>query len=119
MNTTLLINYIELQSTDFNATKAFYEAAFGWRFTDWGPDYISFDNAGIDGGFALVDTPSPHGALVVLLTEDIDAAETAVTNAGGSIVARHEFPGGKRFEFNDPTGNRLAVWMKQAVTPPA
>ncbi len=36
------IDYIELPATDIPATKAFYAAAFGWTFTDYGPDYVAF-----------------------------------------------------------------------------
>ena len=36
------INYIEFPLEDVDATKAFYSKVFGWTFTDWGPDYISF-----------------------------------------------------------------------------
>jgi hypothetical protein len=30
---------------------SFYAAVFGWTFVDYGPDYVSFQGAGIDGGF--------------------------------------------------------------------
>jgi hypothetical protein len=33
------IDYIELPGTQLAATKAFYEATFGWSFTDFGPEY--------------------------------------------------------------------------------
>ena len=35
------INYVELPGGDLVATKTFYEAAFGWSFTDFGPDYTA------------------------------------------------------------------------------
>jgi uncharacterized protein len=28
------------------ATKTFYASAFGWGFTDYGPTYAGFENAG-------------------------------------------------------------------------
>ena len=37
---------------DVAATKQFYGSLFGWTFQDWGPDYASFADAGIDGGFS-------------------------------------------------------------------
>jgi predicted enzyme related to lactoylglutathione lyase len=46
------VDYIELSATDIPATKAFYSAAFGWKFTDYGPDYVAFENSGTSGGFA-------------------------------------------------------------------
>ena len=52
------------------------------------------------------------GALAVLFADDLEAAEKAVTDAGCEIIDRHEFPGGRRFHFADPSGNELAVWTK-------
>jgi predicted enzyme related to lactoylglutathione lyase len=109
------INYIELPMTDAGATKAFYGDLFGWTFTDWGPDYISFAGAGIDGGFRLdAALPvSPPGVLVVLYATDLEATMAAIEAAGGRVSAGIvEFPGGRRFQFRDPNGNELAVWSE-------
>ena len=74
---------------------------------------MAFSESGLEGGFRKADVPSPRGgALVILYSDDLDAAETAVQAAGGTIVERHEFPGGRRFHFTDPSGNELAVWTK-------
>ncbi|WP_339507108.1 VOC family protein, partial [Pseudomonas sp. EA_15y_Pfl1_P102] len=35
------LNYLELPVGDLAAAKAFYAAAFGWDFTDFGPSYAS------------------------------------------------------------------------------
>ncbi len=45
------INYVELPATNLEATKAFFEAVFGWSFVDYGPDYTAFSGQGLDGGF--------------------------------------------------------------------
>ena len=45
------IDYIEFAATDIPATKAFYSAVFGWTFTDHGPDYTSFEDGQMGGGF--------------------------------------------------------------------
>ncbi|MCA8941472.1 MAG: VOC family protein [Planctomycetes bacterium] len=112
--TALRIDYVELPATDLAAMQSFYGAAFGWTFQSWGEDYASFSNAGLEGGFRRVDAPPPRGGvLVILFADDLDAAERAVEAAGGEIVERHEFPGGRRFQFVDPSGNELAVWTKQ------
>lgn len=66
-------------------TKAFYADVFGWSFTDWGPDYISFDGAGIDGGFngtGDVAAAAP-GVLIVLYAEKLQDMLHAVEAAGG------------------------------------
>ena len=38
------IDYVELPATDIQATAKFYGEAFGWKFTDYGPDYTSFED---------------------------------------------------------------------------
>ena len=107
------IDYVELPATDFAAMEAFYGAAFGWTFEHWGEDYVAFSNAGLEGGFRKAETPPPRGgALIILYAEELEAAEAAVTGAGGAILERHDFPGGRRFHFADPSGNELAVWTK-------
>jgi uncharacterized protein len=108
------INYVEFVSTDIAKSKQFYSAAFGWSFADYGPDYIAFQSAdaGIDGGFRKgeAQTSSP---LVVLYASDLAATEEAIVAAGGSItVPTFDFPGGRRFHFNDGAGNELAVWSE-------
>ena len=40
------IDYIEFQATDLAATRTFFEQLFGWKFTDYGPDYTSFEDGG-------------------------------------------------------------------------
>ena len=112
------INYIEFSATDVARAKDFYSTAFGWRFQEWGAEYISFDkeSAGIDGGFRLresAEEPSGCGPLIVLYSNDLKATEAAIESAGGSIVVpAFEFPGGRRFHFADPVGNVLAVWSE-------
>ena len=108
------ISYIELGVTDLAATRAFYESAFGWKFNDYGPTYSgvqSPDGAGEIGGLNTASDPSSQGPLVLLFSENLDATVDAVRGAGGTIaVPPYEFPGGRRFEFTDPSGNRLGVF---------
>jgi len=108
------INYIEFVSTDIARSKQFYSTVFEWSFVDYGPDYAAFfaAAAGIDGGFRKgeAQTGSP---LVVLYASDLAATEAAIVAAGGIItVPTFEFPGGRRFHFNDGAGNELAVWSE-------
>lgn len=110
MRKTGCIDYVELPGRNMEATKHFYRAAFGWEFQSYGPDYVAFENAGLDGGFQS-DAGEAHAhPLVILYAEDLDAMAKQVEAAGGRITKRHEFPGGRRFHFRDPAGNILAVW---------
>ncbi|RZO46323.1 MAG: VOC family protein [Sandaracinaceae bacterium] len=109
------IDYIEIPVLDMEAAKAFYGAAFGWRFNAYGPDYTGIvDGARGEreaGGLRRVDEVVTGGPLVILYSDDLEASEAAVREAGGEIVAPiFAFPGGRRFELLDPSGHRLGVW---------
>ena len=115
------IDYVELPGGDLAATKAFYSSAFGWGFTDYGPSYAGFVDAGLDGGLTgpAAETEAGDGApsttqpLVILRADDIEDALARVTAAGGTITAPiFDFPGGRRFHFQDPAGNELGVWAE-------
>lgn len=114
MSTHHHFNYIELPALDIPAMKAFYTAAFGWSYVDYGPNYAAIKGAGVDGGFdgdADVRRPSNQGALVILHSDDLEASQQSVLKAAGKIsVPMFSFPGGRRFHFIDPSGNELAVW---------
>jgi uncharacterized protein len=105
------IDYIEMPATSIAATKKFYTDAFGWTFTDYGPDYTSFADGRLSGGFAKAGTVVRGGALIVIFADDLADAEQRVRAAGGTITKPvFSFPGGRRFHFTDPSGNELAVW---------
>jgi predicted enzyme related to lactoylglutathione lyase len=108
------IDYIELPAGNFDAVQSFFEKAFDWSFTDYGPDYRAFTDGKIDGGFyksGLHSATENGAALVVLYAEDLEKTRETVMVAGGVIVKDiFSFPGGRRFHFADPNGNELAVW---------
>lgn len=104
------VQYLEFLSNDINRAKNFYTASFGWKFTDYGPDYTAFEGDYVDGGFTT-GKPVPGSVLVILYSDDIESTEAKVRQAGGTIVKdTFDFPGGKRFHFTDPDGYELAVW---------
>ncbi len=115
------LNYIEYPAKDLEATRRFFQAAFGWTFVDYGPDYIAFDNQGLDGGFfrsELSSSASKGAALAIFYSENLEATQVKVKNAGGNIVqAIFAFPGGRRFHFTEPSGNEFAVWSDAGLQP--
>ena len=109
--TDVRIDYLELPGANIPASKRFYSEVFGWKFTDYGPNYVAFEAQKVGGGFnAERKVAERSGPLVIFYSEDLSGMEAKVRSAGGKIVHRHEFPGGRRFHFLDPGGNELAVW---------
>jgi hypothetical protein len=106
------IDYVELPSaTAHELTRAFYSKAFGWTFTDFGPDYAAMTTGDVDVGLNGQPDDALAAPLPVVRVEDVDAAFEAVTKAGGVIAKPiFSFPGGRRFHFIDPSGSELAVW---------
>ncbi len=106
------IDYVEMPGGDLPGTKAFYTAAFGWSFVDYGPEYAAYDQ-GLDGGFQADGADAPTATLVILYAHDLEAMLARVEAAGGVVVKPiFDFPGGRRFHFRDPAGNELAVWSE-------
>lgn len=110
----LKISYVEFPARDLPATQIFYEKVFGWHFSVHSPEYCTFNDDMLDGGFYQSTEHSSiknGAALVVLYSNNIEAARNRVVDAGGSIIKEiYNFPRGRRFRFADPNGNELAVW---------
>lgn len=106
------IQYIEFLSRDLSRAKAFYAQAFDWKFTDYGPEYTAFEGSYVDGGFTT-GSPVDGSIRVILFSDDLEKTKEKVLRAGGIIVRDiFDFPGGRRFHFQDPDGYELAVWAR-------
>ena len=108
------LNYVEFPARDLAATRAFFIAAFGWEFEEFGPDYCAFAGQGLDGGFyrsELYSDTRNGSALLVFYSDDLETTQAGIEQAGGHIEKPiFEFPGGRRFHFSEPSGNEFAVW---------
>jgi predicted enzyme related to lactoylglutathione lyase len=104
------IQYIEFLSEDLERIRLFYEQCFSWQFTAYGPSYLGFESDYIDGGFTI-GKPVKGSVLVILYSQNLEVSLKKVMEAGGRIIQPiFAFPGGRRFHFEDPDGNELAVW---------
>ena len=102
-------NYLELTVTEVAAAKAFYEQAFGWSLTDYGPEYAGGDAGGSELGLRADTEAKPP--LPVIAVDDLEAALESITRLGAEIVVPiFAFPGGRRFHFRDPGGNEVACY---------
>ena len=112
-----VIDYVELAVDDLEQAKAFYAKALGWAFNDYGPDYAGIQDPGNPGhefGGLSPEAPSSRGegVLALVRTDNADVTLASVTAAGGRIrVEMHDYPGGRRFTFADPSGNILGVYQ--------
>jgi len=107
------INYIEFKAKDLTEIKTFYSTTFGWTFTDYGANYVAFSNSGLEGGFEKTEEEIVNGVLVVLFHHDLEFIKEKIIQSGGIITQDiFSFPGGQRFQFLDPSGNELAVWLE-------
>ena len=117
MDASNKIDYIEIQTKDLKASKAFFEKLFGWEFTDFGPEYSSFDDGRMRGGFypsKSVASAASGSTLVVFYTPTLEKLEKKVVELDGKIIKEiFFFPGGRRFHFTDPGGGEFAIWSDQ------
>jgi hypothetical protein len=104
------LNYVELPVSDASAARRFYEAAFGWSMTEFGPTYAATTSGDTDVGLQGDPGEATKAPLPVIEVEDLEQALAAVEAAGGKIIRPiFAFPGGRRFHFLDPDGNELAA----------
>lgn len=107
------ICFVELPVADIAVSRAFYETAFGWALTAFGPSYACTMSGDVDLGLQGDVAEATVAPLAVIRVDDLDAADAAVVAAGGTISrAAFDFPGGRRFHFRDPAGNELAVLVE-------
>jgi len=106
--------YVELPVKDSEASATFFEAAFGWSLTRFGPSYAGTMGQGTDLGLDADVSEAPAAPLPGILVTDLEAALAAVEAAGAQITRPiFAFPGGRRFQFREPGGNELAVFVEE------
>ncbi|MDF7775774.1 VOC family protein [Sphingomonas sp. AOB5] len=111
----LRISYVELPVKDVAAVRDFYAGAFGWDFTDFGPDYSATMSGDTDLGLNGDQEQATAGILpLVEVKADLEGALEKVVAAGGTITLPiFPYPGGRRFHFKDPQGHELGVFINE------
>lgn len=108
------VDYIEFQTTDRAATRAFFASVFGWSYQEYGDNYTAILDAGLDGGFYDAEEVAQASTMLVIFYSDaLEETREAVLEAGGELTREiFSFPGGRRFHFREPGGNEFAVWSE-------
>jgi predicted enzyme related to lactoylglutathione lyase len=111
------IDYVEMPSTNLSATRDFFAELFGWSFQDYGPEYCSFDDGRMTGGFFLSEitsTVAKGAPLVVFYSPDLEKMSKEVARLGGKITREiFDFPGGRRLQFEAPGAGEFAIWSEK------
>lgn len=108
------ISYVELPVKQVGAVRDFYAGAFGWEFTDFGPEYSATTGGDVDLGLNGSSDHAIAQLLPIIEVQDLEDALDRVTAADGIItVPIFAFPGGRRFHFRDPAGNELGVFVNE------
>lgn len=107
---------VEFPVSDAPRSAQFLKDVFGWSHEAYGPTYVDVQIGGEQNFGLQQDQAEATGApLVVIEVHDLAAARQAIEAAGGVVtVEPFDFPGGTRFQFREPGGNELAVWVPAA-----
>lgn len=117
--------HFEVPIDDPGRASAFYEKAFGWTVTKWGPVDYWLMTTGVDGGPGAEGalTPraeAPEGVLVYVGVDSVDTAMRAVEDAGGQLVTgKLPVPGmGWMVHIRDSEGNLLGLFQADSTAAP-
>ena len=98
---------------ELQSSKQFFSQVFGWKFQDWGEDYVDTKDSGVSTGLIADPQSQASMPLTVIYVDGLEEAYRKIVDAGGMITKEiFSFPGGRRFHFKEPSGNELAVWSK-------
>jgi uncharacterized protein len=109
-------NFIELPTHDLSASQAFFEGVFGMSMTNFSSSYACTLTGDVDIGLQADPQESTQAPLPVIKVENLEMVFAAVTASGVPITKPiFSFPGGRRFQFRDPSGNELAAMQADAT----
>jgi hypothetical protein len=119
-------NWVDLQTTDIDAAKAFYGALFGWSFADQPiPQGGTYSIAQLDGDSIaaiapqspqMLDSHLPPAWNTYIAVDDVDAAAAKVADAGGQLAMEpfDVMEAGRMAFVLDPSGAAVGLWQAGA-----
>ncbi len=119
------MQWVELNTRNVEASKAFYSAVFGWDAltTEGEMTYTEFKLGG-ESIAGMMEIPAempaevpPHW-LVYLGVDDVDASVTQAGGLGASVmVPGMDFPGGRFALLTDPQGATFGIMQADEMAP--
>jgi predicted enzyme related to lactoylglutathione lyase len=115
--------WIDLNTSDSDASRLFYESLFGWTSEVGGAEYggyitFSLDGRTVAGGMDKRNMPDGGGgmpdlwAIYLHVTDAAATAELAAENGGTVMFEPMEVPGLGYMGFvQDPTGAAIGLWQ--------
>lgn len=116
-------NWVDLQTTDPAAAKAFYSSLFGWTYDDQPVDEangVFYSIAKIDGKDVAAIAPMPPDSAGIpthwnsyVSVPDLESTAALVEPAGGTVIMPpfDVMDAGRMAIVQDPTGAMIAVWQ--------
>jgi predicted enzyme related to lactoylglutathione lyase len=112
--------WIDLFTTDPDASKSFYGELFGWTAEDAGPEYgnyinFSKDGVRVAGGMQNDGSGGPDAWSVYLATDDAKATADLAQAEGGQIIVPPMDVGtlGTMLLLSDPGQAAIGAWQPQ------
>lgn len=115
--------WADLMARDLDRTQEFYTTVLGWDYTESDPgEFMGYCNALMDGRRVAGLSPTPPGMesmpnvwTIYLATDDIEATDRALTEAGAQQVAppMQIDPFGSMGVWVDPTGATVGAWQSK------
>lgn len=109
------LNHFAINTTDVDATRAFYESVFNWQFQEYGPPgFVQIMDEGgqspigaIQQRRQLLDSEPTRGFECTFGVDDVEEVRRRVVAAGGRILMeRFTITNvGHLIAFEDPGGN--------------
>jgi predicted enzyme related to lactoylglutathione lyase len=110
--------WVDFGSPDFEASKAFYCALFGWQAGPSNPDFggytiFTLDGQAVAGGAPLVSEDQPVAWSTYVIVEDAAATTALVGPAGGRVLVEPMAVADMATMgvFLDPAGAAIGVWQ--------
>ena len=118
------LSHVAINADDLPASLAFYEAVFGWRFTEYFPGFFRMERphevqvVAVQQRRDLLPDGPTTGFECTVGVEDVDAAIEAALAYGGRVLAEPAVvPGvGTLVWLADPGGNVVGAMRYDATT---